>query len=273
MTANVATRIKWALVLLTMGGAAVGQAPNDGCFQAAPVFLGLNPGLTNVGCGSETPGTCFTGPDPDAWFKFTATFTGNALFSTCVADGGAATFDTELAVWATGPGCPMDQLCCNNDALGTVQSRCCVAVVADTEYLVSVGGAFGATGTFYLMIAQDCVPPPPATPPCTPPPPQMALWLTFDAPAGAAAIDSCGGPDGAIDPLTTHVVGQVSNGLNFPGGFVNKGVAVPSTAKLNPPAVDVNDPTADDFSVDAWVRAGTSNGTRVIVEKIEVSGH
>ncbi|HKB15099.1 MAG TPA: hypothetical protein VKF62_03490 [Planctomycetota bacterium] len=136
-------------------------APNNECATAAPVFAGVNPGLSNAGATTSVgvPAACVD-INSDVWFSYTATCTGFGTFSTCPAGAGTLV-DTVLQVFNGAGGCgALVPLGCNDDACGN-HSTVAVPVTSGTLYYVRVG-AFGAGtpafGTFDLTIT--CTGPP-----------------------------------------------------------------------------------------------------------------
>src|SRR5262245_18015290 len=136
-------------------------APNNECATAAPVFAGVNPGLSNAGATTSVgvPAACVD-INSDVWFSYTATCTGFGTFSTCPAGAGTLV-DTVLQVFNGAGGCgALVPLGCNDDACGN-HSTVAVPVTSGTLYYVRVG-AFGAGtpafGTFDLSIT--CTGPP-----------------------------------------------------------------------------------------------------------------
>ncbi len=134
-------------------------APPDECATAAPVFDGLNAGLTNVGSTTSAgPVPACAALNSDVWFAYTATCTGVATFSTCPPGAGTLA-DTVVEVFDGTGGCGALVLAgCDDDTCG-FRSSVAVPVTAGTLYYVRIGD-FGAasiaTGTFDLTIA--CAP-------------------------------------------------------------------------------------------------------------------
>lgn len=93
------------------GICAPGGPANDCCANATVANTGVN-NMSNVGAGEDGldhPGCLFFGDQgipADVWYKWTATFTGNAIISTCNTSG---TWDTKIAVYSENcatPVCP-----------------------------------------------------------------------------------------------------------------------------------------------------------------------
>jgi hypothetical protein len=130
---------------------------NDACAAAIPISIGA----TNFG----TMGATTDGPDEptspcnmfgysqigsDVWFRYTATCTGTTSVTLC-----GSTFDTKMAVYGEGGGCPSGSgayLACNDD-YGGVQSSVSFSTVSGSDYLIRVGGYHGATGQATMAIA------------------------------------------------------------------------------------------------------------------------
>jgi hypothetical protein len=133
---------------------------NDNCDGATEVTEGtwdydLN-GYTN-----DWPGTCGgTGAAPDAWFRYTASFTGTAAISTCGLTGG----DSVITVLEE---CGGPQIICLDDFCG-LQTEVNVAVTAGEDYYIRMAGFAGGVhaGQFSITELAPCklTPPGPGTP-------------------------------------------------------------------------------------------------------------
>ncbi|MBL9148664.1 MAG: FG-GAP repeat protein [Phycisphaerae bacterium] len=140
---------------------------NDGCgtvFSNLPTLqLGDN-AVTTVGAAegsAEDDCTQFADPGPDVWYRYVASCTGTATFSTC----GQANWNTKIAAYQ---GCTYSApffLCnletllgCNDNGLfcsgGT--SRLTIDVVEGDCYFIRLGGAGGTSGVGTLTVTQDC---------------------------------------------------------------------------------------------------------------------
>jgi len=124
---------------------------------------GANP-ITNIGAsGTAGTGFCLDDMAADVWYRYTATCTGNVIFSTC----GTANFDTIVAVY---PGCaygaqPLfacslasnSPLACNDDTFGCdFGSIVSVPAAAGQCFFVRVGGYQGDQGIGVLEITCSC---------------------------------------------------------------------------------------------------------------------
>jgi len=128
------------------------QVANDFCADA--IAIGEVEDLDFITLGTTTDGPlhtdspCPSNTEPeidsiynDVWYLYTASFSGNALFSTC----GTADFDTKIAVYNPGSNCPPadeDLLSCNEDGAncGASTSEMIFATVAGESYLLRIGG-------------------------------------------------------------------------------------------------------------------------------------
>ena len=115
-----------------------GPPVNDDCADALEALDG-NTAFSTVGANTDGPdlaGECDPGDfgddiiHTDIWYNYMATCNGNLRVTTCEELGGTADYDTRLAVYELGDGCPADAadvLACNDDdpnnACGT--DSCC----------------------------------------------------------------------------------------------------------------------------------------------------
>jgi hypothetical protein len=137
--------------------AAFGPAPaNDDCSTAEVAILGVpasfdttnataSPEAVNQDqCADSFPGW---GPsDPDVWFRWTPTESGNVTISTC----DAASFDTTIVIY-TGTCGNLTQIGCNGDGSGETgcqgfYSNFTLNAVAGTTYYIRIGGYTGDDG-------------------------------------------------------------------------------------------------------------------------------
>lgn len=149
------------LVSLSLGVApAMAGPPNDNCANAGLLSDGGN-AFSTVGATTDGPAhpghpSCDSfGSDQvanDVWGTYTASCTGDLTLTMCEELGGAANYDTRLAVY--NPGCPAtggSLIDCNDDdpvnncgtGAGGFHSTLTVAVTSGQVLLVRIGG-FGA---------------------------------------------------------------------------------------------------------------------------------
>jgi len=140
----------------------------DACASAtaiggAGVFIGDNLLATTDGTGLGFGG-CGGGPNQDVWYDWTAAATGSTFMSMCVADGGAGSFDSILAVYNTASCVGSPAVVCNDTFCGSDQSKVSFAATIGSVYKVRLGGFGANTGTYSLSIGAP--PPPPANDSC-----------------------------------------------------------------------------------------------------------
>lgn len=205
---------------------------NDSCAIAPPVGIGSVPfDSTNADTdGPDQPANCVVQGnsqfDHDLWYTFT-TFPcdGPVTVSTC-----GSSFDTKVAIYPGGS-CPSagSLIACNDDAAGgacggTLQSSVTFNSVANTPYLIRVGGYNGASGPGTLTVAaSNCQAPPPANDTCA-----GAIFLasgvTYSGSTALATNDgtaTCGDSSGSPDvwhryrPQTTGSVTVVTCGSTY----------------------------------------------------------
>jgi hypothetical protein len=127
----------------TCPGCAVPPPPNDECSNAQVITSALTSFDTDGATDSTPPLPvgCTDSFSGDVWFRYVATCTGTALFSTC----GAGDPDTVLAVYGGTCGA-LTSLGCNDDDAscpGIFPSKVSVPVVAGSMYYVRLGGYDG----------------------------------------------------------------------------------------------------------------------------------
>jgi hypothetical protein len=146
-----------------------------------------------------------TGPDPtpacqtvtrDLWFSFTAPCFGLYTASTCSA---VTDFTSVVSVWTGTCGALVPVTCSDVCAGGGFQGASATfQATGGVTYLVSVGGAFGATGTFELRISLGAA---------------MSMFL-FGGTAGTMGYVITEGPE-----LGTAFVAVTANQGSFPQGW------------------------------------------------------
>lgn len=129
---------------------------NDSCATPRVVMNGAT-AFNTLGATTDDPAQCMP-MQRDVWFRYTATATGLTRFSLC-----GSAFDTVLDIYGT-TDCAMllsNLLACNDDNMvpaprgcgaNSRQSQIDLHTTAGTQYLLRVGGAFGATGSGTLTI-------------------------------------------------------------------------------------------------------------------------
>jgi hypothetical protein len=121
----------------------------DECDTASPIAAGNTP-FSNIGYTDDNS-SCFSGSN--RWYRYTATGYSTITATTC----GGANFDTTLAVWN---GCPSgggSQLTCNDDFCG-LRSSVSFQSVPGQQFLLSVGGFSGQSGTGTINISESPTP-------------------------------------------------------------------------------------------------------------------
>jgi hypothetical protein len=134
-----------ALLVGSMGTAVAASPPNDDVMTPTEVVTVPSTFLqdtTDATVGVTDPNTSCVGPvGATVWFSFTATSDGLVQFDTF----GSTSYDSVIAVYV-GDAIEANEIACNDDAGGSLQSRVNVAVTPGTTYLIMVGslGAGGA---------------------------------------------------------------------------------------------------------------------------------
>lgn len=116
---------------------------SDTCATATVIPSALPAIVTDTTVGATTDGTLCNNAGNNVWFSFTAPATGTFAFTTCT----GSNFDTVIQLFSS---CGGASLACNDDSCGGFQSRFTRVLANGVNYLISVGGYIGETGTFNL---------------------------------------------------------------------------------------------------------------------------
>jgi hypothetical protein len=129
---------------------------NDLCVAVQTITDGSWP-YSTVEAGREMPELTCDGWSsvnaPDVWFRYPATCTGTATFSTCDAD-----YDSNLHAWDA---CEGAILACNEDFCGQINlgSSLSLAVVAGEDYYIQIAGYNGQSGSGNFVVSTACTTP------------------------------------------------------------------------------------------------------------------
>ena len=129
--------------------------PNDDCANAEPIGDVTNLPFSTLFATTDGPLGCQQ--SPNVWYVYTASCTGNAIFSLC-----GSGYDTKMTIY-DGPTCTGTELACNDDECG-LQSEIIIPVVAGQQYLVEVGGYFSSFSGPSVgdgVLTTSCYVPPP----------------------------------------------------------------------------------------------------------------
>ena len=121
---------------------------NDGCGEAGPLVMGLNPCCTTRGATSSTPAMSCGAASGDVWYFFTAQCTAPHTFDTCSTATG---FDTVLEVYGGTCGA-LTSLGCSDNSCGPLSSVT-ASLVTGNVYYVRLGGVGGASGLTDIRVA------------------------------------------------------------------------------------------------------------------------
>jgi hypothetical protein len=140
--------------------------PNDACSDRLPVADGVHPFDTTSATTdpADPPFRCGAGVGKDIWFNYLAPANGTLLLSTF-----GSGFDTVLKAYDSFA-CPpddADNLGCNDDAGGTLQSQLTLDVANGQQIKIRVGGWQGASGAGVLNVTHTEVIGPRQCPPGT----------------------------------------------------------------------------------------------------------
>ncbi len=132
------------------GGAGGGGAPpNNTCINAIAFVEGDAPvPFSSINATTDGPGDCAAAND--IWFRYEALSVKQVTVSLC-----GSNYDTYLAVYEGGTCPPTMLLDCNDDSpdcTSIIHSQIVFLSVAGMEYLIRIGGFFGATGTGILTV-------------------------------------------------------------------------------------------------------------------------
>ncbi|MFN0058726.1 MAG: proprotein convertase P-domain-containing protein [Planctomycetota bacterium] len=125
---------------------------SDSCATPTAITEG-NHNYSTAGATTDGPAPCGN-MGSDIWYSYTASVTGEAQITTC----GAANYDSVIAVYPSGVGCPPAvglAITCNDDTGGVCGLPATVnfAVTQGTSYLVQVGGYNGSQGIGTLQVS------------------------------------------------------------------------------------------------------------------------
>jgi FG-GAP repeat len=141
----------FSLSVSTLAGS---PPPNDDCETALPVTAGPLVGTTAFAADGGLTGSCalFEGTiGRDVWYSWTAQEEGLLTATTTLSGGGAADFDTVIAIFGGDCGSAVE-LGCNDDA-EDLASLVSVPVEAGGTYLIELGGWNGDTGSYVLNVS------------------------------------------------------------------------------------------------------------------------
>ena len=132
---------------------AVTAAPiqgNDNCASAASISDGET--LTGSTLGTNTDGAsgCGFNTANDVWFTYSQACTGDVTISTA-----GSSFDTVLSAHSACPGSAANQIVCNDDFAGTLQSSITFSATAFTTYRIRLAGYNGAAGAYAISVSRS----------------------------------------------------------------------------------------------------------------------
>lgn len=135
--------------LLTAAVAHAAPPPND-AFANAQLLAGPSGSVTATSLEATKeagePDHAENRGGRSVWYRWTAPFSGQALFATC---GTATTFDTLLGVYVGSNVAALGPIAANDDSCGD-RSEAVFNAVAGTTYSIAVDGYDGAAGLFSL---------------------------------------------------------------------------------------------------------------------------
>jgi len=190
----------------------------DECDDALVVTEGVTEVDTTLATTSDVPAPTvpcdvFGNAENDVWLSYTPPLDGTLDITTCDADG----FDTDLVVY-TGDCMMLTDVACNGDAPSDPACQSFfsaiddLAVTGGVEYLIRVGGYFGATGVTDVTLTFE----PSAVPPTAA---FTVAPLEGIAPLDVTLTDSS---DDGLDPMATIDIawGDSTNDNGLPLGSV-----------------------------------------------------
>lgn len=129
---------------------------NSLCSGAVDITPGTYFGDT-WGAGVEGSTTCSASDTaPDAWYTFAAGCTGQVTIDTI-----GSSFDTMLSVHSGCPGTEGNEIACNDDIAGSLESSVTLFVQQGTQYTIRVSGFSNGSARnsgFYTLTLGDCSP-------------------------------------------------------------------------------------------------------------------
>ena len=132
--------------------------PNDNCSNAKVVGNVTNLPFDTRCATADGPGLCADGPN--LWYRYTATTTGPVTVSLLGSE-----YDTKLGIYKGASCYPSQEVGCNDDYAGHLESQITFNAMAGQAYLIEVGGYNpDAAGAGVLTISSGgTTPPPPST--------------------------------------------------------------------------------------------------------------
>lgn len=158
------------------------SAPNDLIADAIPLTTGVPVAGSNTGTGVAEPGEVdlYGSSAVSVWYSWTAPGSGDATVDTC-----GSSYDTTLVVVnfdnVSGPA-----LAQNDDACTGLSSSVTFPATGGTTYSIQVGGFFGGTGNFILVVNGSFVA---DETPLAPPPPDAIQQVGLPSSGSCDAID------------------------------------------------------------------------------------
>ena len=145
------------LITITCDGQAVAPS-NDNCSNAKSVGNVTNLPFDTMCATVDGPGLCTDGPN--LWYRYTATNTGPVTVSLL-----GSQYDTKLGIYRGSACYPSQEVECNDDFSGHLESQITFQATAGQVYLIEIGGYNAdAVGQGVLTISSGgSTPPPPST--------------------------------------------------------------------------------------------------------------
>lgn len=185
------------------------------CTVSAPPVNDVCSMATAVACPSTTMqsvafATGGTSPDPNpscvgthsrtVWYSYTPPVNQNVTVSTAGSD-----YDTGLTIWCPPCPTPTEELACNDDFGGTLQSQVTFRAKAGQTYLIEVWDFGGAGPGGMLTLSLSCV-----NLPAAPPNDECATATVVTLPAGGGVFMECVDTTNATQPCGEPGIGSNS---------------------------------------------------------------
>jgi hypothetical protein len=129
---------------------------NDNCSNAKAVGNVTNLPFDTMCATADGPGICTDGPN--LWYRYTASSNGPVTVSLLGSE-----FDTKLGIYKGSSCYPSEEVTCNDDFSGHLESQATFQATSGQVYLIEVGGYNSdAAGQGVLSISAGSSPPPPS---------------------------------------------------------------------------------------------------------------
>lgn len=130
------------------------------CDTALPMCGVSFSGNTALATPSPSVTSCTNPTSKSVWYHHTPAASGTLTLSLCVADGGAAGYDSALAIYSGACG-SLTSVACNDDSCDGLSSKLSnIAVTGGVTYHIRVHGFGSGAGTYTMAVSGTAAPSP-----------------------------------------------------------------------------------------------------------------